>query len=132
MELQDYLRVLRAHWVGITAIVVATLLATALYTFTRTPVYSANSTGFVTTGAAETRVLSTVNTQVAISRATSYVALATSRVVAQRVIDNLGLSTRSVDLVKQITWYSRRRRCCLRSLPTGRRPKRHSSLPTRG
>ena len=82
MELRDYLRILRAHWVGVALITLAVLAATALYTFTQDKVYAANATGFVTTGVADDPALSSIGDELSQSRATSYVDIAQSRATA--------------------------------------------------
>ena len=83
MELQDYWRAVRNHWVGVLVIVAVTLLAAGLFTLTRPKVYAANASGFVGTGASENAALGSVNDQRAKPRATSYDAVATSRDAAQ-------------------------------------------------
>ena len=95
MELSDYLRVLRAHWVGVVACVLVALAAAALH---RDPakVYAANANGFVSAGAPDP-ALASVNDALAKSRATSYVDIATSRAVADQVIEDLGLEASGVE-----------------------------------
>ena len=46
MELSDYLRVTRAHWVGVVAILLTTVALAGVFTLTRTEVYAANANGF--------------------------------------------------------------------------------------
>ena len=50
MELSDYLRILRAHWVGVVVLAVVGVLAAFAYNQTQTQVYEASATGLVTTG----------------------------------------------------------------------------------
>ncbi|MFT3873083.1 MAG: polysaccharide biosynthesis tyrosine autokinase [Nocardioides sp.] len=102
MELRDYLRILRAHWLGVLLILLAALAATAAYTFTQPKVYAANANGFVGTGAAENPALGSVNDQLAKSRATSYVDIAKSRATATEVAKQLDLDTDPASLVQQI------------------------------
>ena len=94
MELTEYWRILRRHWLGGVAIVLATVAIAAAYTLTQPKVYSANANGFVSTGPADNAALSSVDDQLAKSRATSYVDIATSRATAQAVIEDLGLDAR--------------------------------------
>jgi capsular exopolysaccharide synthesis family protein len=103
LELHDYWRAVRNHWIGVVLIVLATCGAGALYTATRTPVYAANATGFVGTGASDNAALGSITDQLAKSRATSYVDVAESRATAQAVIDSLGLSTTPAELVGHIS-----------------------------
>lgn len=102
MELQDYWRAVRNHWVGVLVIVFVTLLAAGAYTVTRPKVYGANASGFVGTGAAANGALGQLNDQLAKSRATSYVDVAKSRATAQAVIDALGLHTSPSALVGSV------------------------------
>jgi len=103
MELIDYWRILRRHWLGVVAIVLATVAIAAAYTLTQPKVYSANANGFVSTGPADNPALSSVNDQLAKSRATSYVDIATSRATAQAVIEDLGLDASPAGLVGSIS-----------------------------
>lgn len=103
MELADYWRILRRHWLGACAIVLATLGVAALYTLAQPQVYAANANGFVSTGPADNPALSSVNDQLAKSRATSYVDIAQSRATAEAVIDELGLNTSPAGLVGSIS-----------------------------
>ena len=102
MELRDYVRILRAHWLGVLLIVLAAVAVTAGYTYSQAKVYAANANGFVGTGAAENTALGAVNDQLAKSRATSYVDIAKSRATASEVAKALGLETDPATLVRQI------------------------------
>lgn len=103
MELQDYWRAVRNHWIGVLVIVLVTLLAAGAFTVTRPKVYAANASGFVGTGAYENAALGSVNDQLAKSRATSYLEVAKSRATAQDVIDALGLETTPAALVARVS-----------------------------
>lgn len=104
MELKDYVRLLRNHWIGVVVIVVACVAVGAAWTLTRSDVYEANAEGFVTTtNPEENAAQASVNDSVAKSRATSYLRIAKSREVAQRVIDELDLSDSAASLVNRIT-----------------------------
>ncbi|GAB7002830.1 polysaccharide biosynthesis tyrosine autokinase [Nocardioides sp. AN3] len=103
MELQDYWRAVRNHWVGVVLIVVATCGIGVLFTAMQTPVYAANATGFVGTGDSDNAALGSITDQLAKSRATSYVDVAQSRATAQAVIDSLGLNTTPAELVGHIS-----------------------------
>ncbi|WP_394550949.1 polysaccharide biosynthesis tyrosine autokinase [Agromyces sp. MMS24-JH15] len=102
MELSDYLRVIRAHWV---AIIVCTLVGGAValaWAALQVPRYSANASGFVTAGSSENPALASASDSLAKSRAKSYVDLAESRATAQRVIDQLGLDATPSELITHI------------------------------
>lgn len=103
MELQDYLRVLRNHWVGVLVITILCGAVAMAWTMTRTPMYSANATGLVGTGASTGAGDASVGDTLAISRATSYVAVARGRETAQDVIDRLHLDTSPSALIGDIS-----------------------------
>lgn len=84
-------------------IVLASLGLAALFTATQDKVYAADANGFVVTGEADNPALSSVNDSLAKSRAANYVSLATSRNTAQRVIEDLGLSSSPAQLAQQIS-----------------------------
>lgn len=103
MELTDYLRILRAHWIGVAAITVTTVLFAGIFSLTQPKVYAANATGFVSVGTDNNPALGSVADTLAKSRATSYVDLAQSRAVARQVIQQLGLSTDPSGLIGSIS-----------------------------
>jgi len=86
MEFKDYVRIVLAHWVGVLVLVVAGVAGAAVYNLTQPRVYQASATGFVTSGATENSSDATINDALAKSRVTSYVAVATSSRVAERVL----------------------------------------------
>ena len=103
MELRDYLRILRAHWLGVALVVLVTVLAAAAYTFTQPKVYAADANGFVSVGATDNPALGSVNDEFAKSRATSYVDIAKSRATAREVRRALDLEADPAGLVGNIS-----------------------------
>ncbi len=103
MELSDYLRVLRAHWIGVLGIVLAGVAAAAVFTLTQPKVYAADATGFVSAGNDSNPALGSVADTLAKSRAKSYVDIATSRATAQDVINQLGLQQSPSSLIGSIS-----------------------------
>jgi capsular exopolysaccharide synthesis family protein len=103
MELKDYLRVLRAHWVGVLALALAGIAVASLYTITQPKVYAASATGFVSAGANENPALGSVADTLAKSRAKSYVDIAKGRATARAVIDKLRLRTTPASLIGNIS-----------------------------
>ena len=103
MELRDYLRILRAHWL---AIVILTLLGVAVawgWTALQPKVYTAEASGIVTaTNAGSDTGSSLVGDQLARSKVTSYVELGSWRAVAECAIDELGLNTTPESLVTRV------------------------------
>lgn len=103
MELGDYWALLRRHWLGVSAIVLLAVALAGAYTVTQPKVYTADAGAFVSTGGSQNPALGSVNDQLAKSRATSYVDIATSRATAQAVIDELGLDVSPASLVGHIS-----------------------------
>ncbi|NMR28145.1 polysaccharide biosynthesis tyrosine autokinase [Arthrobacter sp. SF27] len=102
LELRDYLRVLHTYWRGIVAITLLVTLLAFGWTFLQKPVYEAQSMGLVTAGAGEDINQTLAGDNLAKSKATSYASVATTRPVAQAVIDELGLDTTPAQLIERI------------------------------
>jgi len=104
MELRDYLRILRAHWLGI---VLLTLLGAAVafgYSALQPRVYTASASGIVqATGGGSDVGSSLVGNQLAQSKVSSYVDIGGWRSVAEHAIDALGLDTTPAELVSHVT-----------------------------
>jgi len=101
MELSDYLRILRAHWVGI---VVLTLVGTAAafgWTMLQPRVYTADASGYVR-AAGEGANGALVGENLARSKVTSYLDIGGWRAVAEHAIDDLGLDTTPEALVTKV------------------------------
>lgn len=103
MELRDYLRGLRRHWL---AILLLTTLGVGVgygWTLLQTPVYEASASGFVASRQTEDVGMSTVGDSLARSKVQSYLDIAGWRKVALHAIDELGLDTTPEALVTQVT-----------------------------
>ncbi|MFT4137249.1 polysaccharide biosynthesis tyrosine autokinase [Microbacterium sp.] len=103
VELRDYIALVRAHWA---AIVVATVLGAALafgWTLLQPRVYTADASGWISTGEASSLSEASVGDSFARARAASYVDIAKSRAVAEFVIDELGLDVAPDELVRRIS-----------------------------
>jgi len=103
MELQDYAKVLRAHWIAIVAFTIAGALLAYGWTLTQTRVYTANSSAIITTGVSEDLGQALVGDNYAKSRVKSYVDIAESRRVAEYAIETLGLSASPQALVGRVS-----------------------------
>jgi capsular exopolysaccharide synthesis family protein len=86
MEFKDYVRIVLAHWVGVLVLIVAGVAGAVAYNVTQPQVYQATATGLVTAGKSQDSSDATINDSLAQSRVTSYVAVATSSRVAERVL----------------------------------------------
>lgn len=102
MELADYLRILRNHWVAVTAFVLVCAVAAFGWSSLQPKVYAASSSGFVTSGSGGDPGLDNLNDVLSKSRAASYVVLAKDRETASLVIDDLGLDVPPEALVGNI------------------------------
>ncbi|GAA4109643.1 polysaccharide biosynthesis tyrosine autokinase [Nocardioides fonticola] len=105
MELSEYLRVLRAHWIGVLLLTILGTAGAGAYTLTQPKIYAANANGVVTVASEATTdpAVGINNDTLAKSKAVSYVEIATGRAVAQRVIDDLGLQTDPAGLIGDIS-----------------------------
>lgn len=102
MELADYLRILRNHWIAVTALVVLGAATAWGWSSVQPRVYAASSSGFVTSGSGGDAGLDNLNDILSKSRAASYVVLAKDRDTASIVIDDLDLETSPEALVGSI------------------------------
>lgn len=108
MELRDYLRIARAHWLGI---VLCILLGTGVslgWALLQPKVYTADANGFVATSRSSDDSGNEagngfVGDSLAKSRVKSYVQLGSGRSVAEHVIADLGLAATPEELVKRVT-----------------------------
>jgi capsular exopolysaccharide synthesis family protein len=103
MELKDYLRILRAHWVGVVVLTVFGVVAAGAYSVSQPKVYEATSTGYVGAGGNDQAAQASIANQLALSKVESYAAIATSTRVAQSVIKTLGLDTSPSVLASSIS-----------------------------
>lgn len=102
MELSDYLRVLRRHWISITACTLLGLIVAGIVSIALQPTYTARTQLFVAiqnTGSVSDLQQGNTFSQ---ARVQSYVKTATTPVVLQPVIDSLGLKTSAVELSRKI------------------------------
>lgn len=102
MELSDYVRILRNHWVAVAACAAGVAVLALLWSAIQPKVYAASSSGFVTSGAGGDAGLASLNDSLSKSRAASYVVLAKDRETASLVVDDLGLDTAPESLVGSI------------------------------
>ena len=103
MELSDYIRVLRKNWLVIVLATILGLGAAAGYSFTRTPMYEASSTVFVSTQAGGTVQELQQGSSFTQSRMTTYANLVTTPVVMNPVIAELGLDASAALLAQAVT-----------------------------
>ena len=102
MELSDYLRILRAHWLGIVLILAAGVLAAGAWSLLQPRVYTADASGFVAAQGATDLGTSMVGNQLAQSKVKSYLDIGTWRSVAEYAIEELNLTASPDALVQQV------------------------------
>ncbi|GAA5147398.1 polysaccharide biosynthesis tyrosine autokinase [Microbacterium pseudoresistens] len=104
MELSDYLRILRAHWIVIVIATVAGAVIAFGWSAIQPKVYTADTTGIVTSTTSDGSTGSAlVGNQLAQSRVKSYLNLGSWRAVAEHAKDELGLDTTPEALVSRVT-----------------------------
>jgi capsular exopolysaccharide synthesis family protein len=103
MEFKDYVRIVLAHWVGVVLLAVVGVAGAIGYNATQSKVYQATATGYVTAGSSDNTSDATLADQLAKAKVTSYVAVATSTKVADRVIKALDLQTSPGALISNIS-----------------------------
>ncbi|GAA1799120.1 polysaccharide biosynthesis tyrosine autokinase [Agromyces neolithicus] len=102
MELRDYLRGLRRHWIAILLMTVVGASAGYGWTLLQTPVYVAGASGYVSSTGVEDLGTSTLGDSLARSKVATYLEIAGFRTVAEHAIDELGLDTTPENLVQRI------------------------------
>lgn len=105
MELRDYLRIFRAHWLGMVLIVVGAIVVAFGWTLVQPKVYTADATAIVQarSGNGDDLGMISVGNNIANQRVKTYVALGSARVVAERVIDELNLEQSPESLVSTVS-----------------------------
>ena len=102
MNIQDFLRLLRARWLVIVATTVVAVAGAAALTLLTTPLYQASTRLLVSTSATETASDIYSGTLSSQQRVLSYTKLITSEALAQRTIDKLHLDMSAEELRKKV------------------------------
>lgn len=103
LDVRDYVRVFRQHWLGVVALVLIGILCSAGWILLQKPSYSANSIGYVSIPGGDNMGSALAGDNLAKSKATSYASFASSRPVAESVITTLKLDSTPDELLGQIT-----------------------------
>ncbi|MFT3874817.1 MAG: polysaccharide biosynthesis tyrosine autokinase [Propioniciclava sp.] len=104
MELRDYLRIGRAHWVGIVTSILLGVSLAAGWSLLQPRVYTADANGMVVPAInTDDSSASMVGNSLALSRVKSYVRLGSWRTVAEHTINELGLTDTPESLVRRVT-----------------------------
>jgi capsular exopolysaccharide synthesis family protein len=102
LTLADYFRIARVHWKGILAFTLALTVIAFCWALMQPKLYSSQTSGIVVVGGSDNLSLSLVGENLAKSKAVNYQSVATSRLVAERVVKSLGLSASSDDLLSSV------------------------------
>lgn len=107
MELRDYLRLVRAHWVALIALTLLGALAGFGWSAIQPRVYTADASGYVqmvvATDSEPNAGSALVASQAAQGRVKSYLDMGTWRSVAEYAIDDLGLDISPETLVQKVS-----------------------------
>jgi capsular exopolysaccharide synthesis family protein len=105
MELRTYLRILRAHWLGVLLLTVLGVVVAFGWTLLQPRVYTADAGGYVAAVRAEgsnDAGSALVAENLAKAKVTSFLDLGSWRSVAQHAIDELGIETSPESLVNRV------------------------------
>jgi capsular exopolysaccharide synthesis family protein len=103
VELRDYLRILRAHWVGIVLLTALGLAVALGWNLVQPRLYTATASGYVAaTGMDGSANATLVGDQLARSKVTSYLDIGSWRSVAEYAIQALGLTASPEALVTRV------------------------------
>ncbi|GLI27356.1 chromosome partitioning protein [Agromyces rhizosphaerae] len=128
MELRDYIRGLRRHWL---AILLMTLVGAGTgygWTLLQTPVYTAYSSGYIASTQSSDVGISTIGDNLARGRVPSYLEIAGWRAVAQNAIDTLELQTTPEAIVNRVEVTNPANTVILRISATGSTPESARAL----
>ncbi|MDF2993727.1 MAG: ywqD 2 [Microbacterium sp.] len=103
MELSDYIRVLRKNWLVIVVAALLGLGAAAGYSLSRTPLYEARSTVFVSSQAGDTIGELQQGSSFTQQRVSTYVNLVATPIVVEPVIEELDLDRSAGALSEEIS-----------------------------
>lgn len=103
LNLQDFVKTLRARWLTVCVTTVLTLLAAVAVTLLTTPLYQASTRLFVSTNGGATLAETYQGNRVSQERVVSYAQLLTGETLAQRTVDKLGLEMSAAELQEHVT-----------------------------
>lgn len=106
MELRDYLKILRAHWLGIVLCIVAGVVVAFAWTLLQPKVYTADASGYVTPAQVQGQTDSGsayVSDNLAKSKVRSYVDVGSWRAVGEHAAEELALSSSPESLVSRVS-----------------------------
>lgn len=102
MNLHDFMKLLRARWITVTAAIAVGLIAAAIVTSLTTPLYQAATRLFVSTTAGSSVAETYQGNRLSQERVISYAQLLMGQTLAQRTIDKLDLNMSAQQLQANI------------------------------
>jgi capsular exopolysaccharide synthesis family protein len=103
VELTDYWKIVRAHWLAMVAITCAGAVLGLGWALIQPKEYTADASGIVSAGVSSDLGTAMAGENYAKSRVVSYLDLAESRAVAESVVQELGLTESPESLIGQVT-----------------------------
>lgn len=103
MELNDYLRSMRAHWAAIVGAALLGILIAGGWSLMQPRVYTAEASGYVAATGANDLGSSMIGDQLAQSKVKSYLTIGSWRTVAESAIHELGLDASPESVVGRVT-----------------------------
>lgn len=103
LNLQDFVKVLRARWLTVSVTVAVAVLAAVVFSLLTTPLYQASTRLFVSTNGGATLAETYQGNRVSQDRVLSYANLITGETLAQRTIDKLGLDATAGELSAKVS-----------------------------
>ncbi|MFY9712609.1 MAG: hypothetical protein WAK00_03965, partial [Microbacterium sp.] len=125
MEIRDYLRALRRHWIAIMLMMTVGLAVAYGWSSIQTPVYHADASGYLKTRGVdgEEQLSPQTDDNYARTKVPQYQEFATWRSVAEDAAEQLGLEASPEDLVRRITVTNPENTSILRITATGSSPE---------
>ena len=103
LNLQDFVRLLRARWITVCVTVSVAVLAAVAVSLLTTPLYQASTRLFVSTAAGASLAETYQGNRFSQERVKSYAELLMGETLAQRTIDKLGLDMEAKELQSNVT-----------------------------
>lgn len=103
MDLNDYLRVAKRHWVSVGALLLVGIAVAAVVSLLVKPVYTASAAIFLTVQSGNSAGELAQGSSYAENQVRSYTQVVTTPVVLQPVIDKLGLDLTPAELAERVT-----------------------------
>lgn len=128
MELRDYFRGLRRHWIAIILMTVVGLAAAAGWTALQTPVYQATASGLIESRATAEGTNALVGDSFARDKVALYLEMSSWTSVADRAVEDAGLSISGTQALGRVTVVNTTGTAVLRVTATGSTPEEAAAL----